>query len=319
VISCNPDYFGRVVYSNGIAQEMLEYTSANLLGMSFKELIPEPYKKYHLAYFKNFLARREQTEIKTHSNVLYLSNYLGFIIPVKCLMRLDALGTFPCMMITFIKCKHNFQIALFDETGVILSHSEDFPRRLGETDVRIIGQNLYSLLPEIENKFLIPKVLDREFKIILLKYQYDFKYVQLAVIYQNFEEIYELDATNLSKAYTDHGQLEPKVLEMSSKSRNQSRGVKILTDPSIVYYNLKADSHKISNSTDNQNLEELDMLSLSSKVVEDKEPSVSKMRISNESSALSNKSRSFEISHTRFITNVIAKANNLKVVVGIAV
>jgi hypothetical protein len=178
---------------------------------------------------------------------------------------------------------------------------------------------LYSLLPEIENKFLIPKVLDREFKIILLKYQYDFKYVQLAVIYQNFEEIYELDATNLSKAYTDHGQLEPKVLEMSSKSRNQSRGVKILTDPSIVYYNLKADSHKISNSTDNQNLEELDMVSLSSKVVEDKEPSPSNKRISNESSALSNKSRSFEISHTRFITNVIAKANNLKVVVGIAV
>ena len=319
VISSNPDYFGRVVYSNSIAQEMLEHSAANLLGLPFSELIPEPYKKYHLLKFRNFLNRRQQTEINTHSNVLYLSKYSGFIIPVKCLMRLDALGTFPCMMITFIKCKNNFQIAMFDETGVILSHSEDFAKRLGHSDARIMGENLYSLLPSIENKYLIPKVLDTGFRIILLKYQYSVRYVQLAVIYRKFEEIYELDATNLSKADTDSDHSELKITETTSKRTRYTHGVTIVTDPNIIYCNLKADSYKISNFENTHRSEVLEISSYASELGEDEEASIHKLRKSKGSSAVSSKSASFEITHKRFIMNAIGKANNLKVVVGIAV
>lgn len=309
VISCNPKIFGRVVYCNEAVCELLKYSYSNLIGSSFTDLIPEPYRNQHGNLMQSALNTIDSTKISTHSSMLYLLDFFQFILPVKCLMRFDANNNFPCCLITISKCSNNFELALINDYGHIISHSKEFSRYINIKDKALFGHNLYTYIPRLKGTHLNPIRLLNSRKAIHMIHAFAQEFLHTVFIYTHKEDLAEIDLTKVCKYSTKAKLKDNKDLELSDiveydESLEESR----YFEGSITY----ADSNSSRYITHREKEEELPFQPI--KFVD-----LPMHFGSTNTTSLKSKSGIFEVRNKSFIISISQKVNYLKIYTGISV
>jgi hypothetical protein len=189
VVSCDPNYFARVVYANSQAIDILGYSHKVLIGSSLTNLIPYPYSEIHCMNIKRFMINRNINSIEIHPKVLFFTNSDIRMVPVLCNIQVDVLGSHPCFLVSFLRYEKSPNMALINDDGVILSHTECFNTHIEERSENLIGFNLYSIFPVLKDRFFKPFSLLNDRNIIIVRLPVGHHTLNIAIIYKFFTEV----------------------------------------------------------------------------------------------------------------------------------
>lgn len=138
--------FGGIVFMNIKAAEHLEFDLKSLLIYKLNHIIPPPYGANHLKSIRKFVDHAESTSM-VHPDHLPLLCGNGFIIFSAVKMYLTSNGTAPLIAIAFKPLKSLKEGAIISEDGVVLAHTENFPKFCGYPESHIEGLDLSKLRP----------------------------------------------------------------------------------------------------------------------------------------------------------------------------
>lgn len=138
--------FGGIVFMNPKAAEHLELDLKSLLIYKLNHIIPPPYGSNHLKSLHKFVDHAEGTSM-LHPDHLPLLCGNGFVLFSAVKMYLTSNGTAPLIAIAFKPLKSLKEGAIISEDGVVLSHTENFPRFCGYPEAHIEGSDLSKLRP----------------------------------------------------------------------------------------------------------------------------------------------------------------------------
>jgi hypothetical protein len=309
VISCNPKIFGRIIFCNESACDILKSSLPDIIGSSFLDLIPENYRQNHTSLLKDLLESRKYTQIFSHSTMIYLLDSSQFLVPVKCLMRFDASGNFPCCLISFSGCTNSFELALIDDYGHIQSNSRNFCHYISKRNRFLQGHNIYTFIPRLRETHLQPIRLCNSKKVILMTHAFRSNYLNIVYAYTDKEDLEEIDLSRVCKYSTKY-------------SIEESKGVQI---EDLVELEASMDESKFFEGSithgDTSN---------SSKFVLNMEKGSDQFKVvqsiglpmhfgSANNTSFKSKSGSFEVKNKGFITDIKNNVNRLKIVIGLFV
>lgn len=189
IVSCDPNYFTRIVYANSQAMDILGYSNKVLIGLSLSDLIPYPYSEIHSMNIKRFIFNRNMHSIEIHPNVLFFTNSDVRMVPVLCNIQVDVLGSHPCFLVSFLRYEKTPNMALLSDDGVILSHTEYFNTYIQESSENLIGFNLYSAFPVLKGRFFNPFFLSNDRNIIVVRLPIGYHALNIVIIYKHFIEV----------------------------------------------------------------------------------------------------------------------------------
>lgn len=309
VISCNPKIFGRIVFCNESACDILKSSFSDLIGSSFLDLIPENYRQNHTSLLQDLLESRSCTQIFSHSSMIYLLDSSQFLVPVKCLMRFDASGNFPCCLISFSGCIQSFEVALIDDYGHIQSNSRNFCRYISICNRFLQGHNIYSFIPRLRETHLQPIRLHNSKKVILMTHAFRSEYLNIVYAYTYKEDLEEIDLSRVCKYSTKY-------------NIEESKGVQL---EDLVELEASMDESKFFEGSithgDTSN---------SSRFISHFEKGTDQFKViqsiglpmhfgSANNASFKSKSGSFEVKNKGFMIDIKKNVNRLKILIGISV
>jgi PAS domain-containing protein len=309
VIACNPKIFGRIVFCNESACDILKSSLPYIIGSSFLDLIPEKYRQNHTSLLQDLLESRKCTRIFSHSTMIYLLDSSQFLVPVKCLMRLDASGNFPCCLISFTGCTNSFEVALIDDYGHIQSNSRNFGHYISKRNRILQGRNIYTFVPRLRETHLQPIRLCNSKKVILMTHAFRSDYLNIVYAYTDKEDLEEIDLSRVCKYSTKY-------------SIEEGKGVQI---EDLIEIEASMDESKFFEASithgDTSN---------SSKFVYHMEKGTDQFKAvqsiglpmqfgSANNASFKSKSGTFEVKNKGFMTDIKKNVNRLKIVIGLLV
>lgn len=308
IVSCHPNIFGKIVYVNEEALNILEFDYQNLLGSAFTDLIPDVFKNYHTLFMQNLINERERTSVEAHPKILFYMTSQHYIVPVYCKIRLDAYGNYPCYIVSISKLQHPLQLALINPIGTIMAHSKDFGVNLGIREKYINHDNIFHRIPGMNRSTTHLRLFLYELRVVrgLFRNQE----INLAVMYMKPDQLPDyLRMIIYGNALHMSGIIKAPILPKRVKTKNSVRIVEL---SHTIDEESKHDQPKNSNT-----IEDFDRFyeMKNSKVSTEFGP---KSTLSHSISSKS-KSSSFEIRNRQFIENFLKNIKSLKIAIGISV
>jgi hypothetical protein len=311
IITCHPNYFGEVVFANPVMLEMLDYTNYSFIGYSIGDLIPDPFAKAHSELLRNFIIKRTTTEVDVHNSVLFLKDSKNYLIPATVKMRLDAYGSYPCLISTATEYIRDIHIAVLDEESVIQSHTKKFAKNF-EMDFNLQGFNIFSICPNLENKFFKPAKLKNGRNVIMIHYEMKERVMNMVLVYRSLNDLLDLEFMRITEFMQTRSN-SPHIINspILEELYDNKRMVKIQDAPDVILIRKDTDN-KVSRKQ-----------SLTFDIDTDPEPaSKSESKLEHGSSlgtSLKSKSASFEQLNMNFMVNVRKSIKNLRLCAGLAV
>ena len=145
IVSCHPEWFGKVVFANGQMGGVLGGKIQDIVGKDLDDFIPPPFNFNHNLKLQSFLLHGEAKEIsRSH---LYLTSLTHYSIEVTFRFRPTVLSGVPYFLVAVREKPKTREFALYGSDGKVTSHSQGFPHNLGLPRKWVIGESLETLFP----------------------------------------------------------------------------------------------------------------------------------------------------------------------------
>lgn len=226
IVSGDPNNLGRIVYTNIEAAEILGYSPSALKDLTIDVVIPQPYARTHLKLMRGFLANCSSAELN-HPRIIFFINKCKFLVQCYSLMKCSALLTHPCFIILLRQMPSSSQIAMLNDQGVILSHTELFPMFLGNLESVLTGYSIEKFVPNFTwAKDCLPlytpfEIEETNRKVMIGSLQVCSQLIPIVFAFSEGEAIRWEDSSSLANIHDYHRSYEGKV--NLSQIRNPSQ------------------------------------------------------------------------------------------------
>lgn len=309
LVSCHPAIFGRIVYVNEEALNILEYNYTNLLGSAFTDLIPDYFKTFHTQYMHKVLNDKEMTHIDIHPGILYYLTSQNLIVPVNCRIRIDAYGNYPCFLVTISRCLNPIHVALIDPNGTILSHSKNFGSYINSKEKYLMQDNIYELVPKLTNNSECVSLYIYEIRVV--KNIFHNHEIDLVILYIKSDDLPAFFKTLL---YGDRVDLESETKKVFPPIKSRSKNTVRIDESNKIDDDSKMERSKGSNTN-----EEFDRLYEMNHIASKQTHDFQEKTTISASNSFKSKSTSFEVRNKLFLEHFRQNIKSLKIVIGISV
>ena len=162
LISGSSGDFSIITHVNDKLCRILKQQKETIIGNSISAYVPYPFNINHESHMKRYLLYCTNPEIKLPLN-LFLQNQSGFLIECLIQVKCTALDGFPFFIVLMKKHKAVREIAILNSNGLILNHSESFPKVLGLASISVKGEMIDSYL---ENSIFANMVVNSPYILI---------------------------------------------------------------------------------------------------------------------------------------------------------
>ena len=131
IISGATESFAIITYANATIEKILRQPAHTIVGNSISSYVPYPFNVGHNKNMHRFLISCCNAEIKLPLG-LFLQTHIGFLVECFIQIRCTALDSFPFFLVLMKERVTTREIAIIDNEGIIINHSEKFPKILGE-------------------------------------------------------------------------------------------------------------------------------------------------------------------------------------------
>lgn len=150
IVSCHKDLFGKIVYVNGQMSGVLGGKILDIVGKDLDDFIPPPYNFNHNLKLQSFLHHGEAKEIsRSH---LYLTSLTHFSVEVTFRFRPTVVAGVPYFLVAARQKPKTREFAMYGDNGEVTSHSQGLPAKLGLERKWIVGDQIETLFPGLNER-----------------------------------------------------------------------------------------------------------------------------------------------------------------------
>ena len=149
ITSGNEENFGKIIYANTKALDILEQTEESILDCNLFHFVPDVFQKLHKFHLKYFINHCTSTLIVC--NAFNFLNVNGFL--VECNLNIECVaynGLINFVCVLEYLCTNHRQTVLIDSKGMILLHSKNFPKLFGIDAASVQGDILSQYLTTVD-------------------------------------------------------------------------------------------------------------------------------------------------------------------------
>lgn len=146
IVSAALKNFAKILYVNEDATVILGRNKSEIIGQSIDDYIPRPVKAFHSSMMKTFIEAGKSVNIVKPFN-LFMLDCAGFLLDCNVVIRLTTLNDSPVFLISFGEKPCCKELAIVDDNGKILAHSQNLKRSLNATSERLEDEFVDVLLP----------------------------------------------------------------------------------------------------------------------------------------------------------------------------
>ena len=152
IACCNQNKPCKVTYANTKAFETLGYTYKEITGINLSKLAPPRTGLFDNAMIQNTVQKTMQTEI-IFEKLSLMKHKKGHLIAIQLKISFEALDGEPFLLISFRKHDFDQEVALMDNSGLILGHTERFTKELRIKEDFCKGFYIFNVVPEFYEGF----------------------------------------------------------------------------------------------------------------------------------------------------------------------
>ncbi|CAG9317131.1 unnamed protein product [Blepharisma stoltei] len=171
LVTCADNSFGKIVYINDKAMNILGITLNHALDSPIWNFIPQPYDQLHEKWMKNFL--HSSNTIEVYNDWLFLQDYKGFLIECNIMIKATAFHNSAYYLISFEQVAAKREMALITELGIIIGHTEHFSSTILHSEANLKCKHILKFLPGFDmqkaNEPINLKIKDQDRLIVYIQ------------------------------------------------------------------------------------------------------------------------------------------------------
>ena len=197
LISAEYKDIGTILYANPTAFDLLGALPGHLVGSSIMDYIPKPYSRSHNLYMLRYLKTCKDVHLHFPEEFILL-NERGYLIEVYMNVCLASFDNINFYVLRFKKRERRREIAVIDEYGSILAHSELFAYYIGVQNKYLENICIMSLVDfDLEKlkseKFLIYNLKRLTVAFLLVEIPFRNTPIHLFIISENLSSPFSID------------------------------------------------------------------------------------------------------------------------------